>query len=112
MEWGPIVPAIAALGQKHRPQDPKGTFGPTGKAHRHVTSPRRRYSLDRESRGLRALGRVSLTGAHGQKGSARIFRRLGILAARYPLQILIAWVVLLAAVMVTLPKLGDVVSSS
>jgi putative drug exporter of the RND superfamily len=41
-----------------------------------------------------------------------MFRRLGILAARYPLQILIAWVVLLAAVIVALPKLGDVVSSS
>ena len=41
-----------------------------------------------------------------------MFRRLGILAARHPFRILAAWVILLVAVLVTTPKLGDVVNSS
>ena len=41
-----------------------------------------------------------------------MFRRLGILAARYPWQIIAAWVVILVAVLAVTPKLSDVVSSS
>ena len=41
-----------------------------------------------------------------------MFRRLGMLAARYPLRIIAAWIVVLVAVLVSTPKLSDVVSSS
>lgn len=41
-----------------------------------------------------------------------MFRRLGILAAHHPYRILGAWVVLLVAVLIITPKLGDVVNSS
>ena len=41
-----------------------------------------------------------------------MFRRLGLLAARYPIQIILGWIVLLAAVLATAPRLSDVVSSS
>ena len=41
-----------------------------------------------------------------------MFRRLGLLAARYPLQIVAAWIVMLVGVLATTPKLSDVVSSS
>jgi uncharacterized membrane protein YdfJ with MMPL/SSD domain len=41
-----------------------------------------------------------------------MFRRLGVLAARYPLQIVAAWMVILVAVLATTPRLSDVVNSS
>ncbi len=41
-----------------------------------------------------------------------MFRRLGQLAARYPIQILVTWLVLLVGSLVLAPKLGDVVNSS
>ena len=41
-----------------------------------------------------------------------MFHRLGMLTARYPIQILAAWIVVLAAILIAAPKLGDVVSSS
>jgi RND superfamily putative drug exporter len=41
-----------------------------------------------------------------------MFRRLGMLAARYPIQVIVAWIIVLIAVLVTTPRLGDVVSSS
>ena len=41
-----------------------------------------------------------------------MFRRLGQLAARYPIQILATWLVLLVGVLALAPKLGDVVNSS
>jgi uncharacterized membrane protein YdfJ with MMPL/SSD domain len=41
-----------------------------------------------------------------------MFRRLGILVARYPIHILAVWVVLLVVILATTPKLGDVVNSS
>ena len=41
-----------------------------------------------------------------------MFRRLGQLAARHPVQILVSWLVLLIGVLALAPKLGDVVNSS
>jgi uncharacterized membrane protein YdfJ with MMPL/SSD domain len=41
-----------------------------------------------------------------------MFRRLGTLTARYPIQILAVWAVLLVAILATTPRLGDVVNSS
>ena len=41
-----------------------------------------------------------------------MFRRLGTFVARYPLQVIAAWIVVMVAVLATAPKLSDVVNSS